>query len=52
MQAKSLHAQFLRRLLAVHRQVHTLIALLSLADNPLSVHWQRQVDRLKQHAKF
>ena len=27
MQAESLHAQFLRRLLGVHRHVHTLIAL-------------------------
>ena len=50
-QAESLHAQFLRRLLGVHRHVHTLIALAEFARYPLSVHWQRQVDRFRQHLR-
>ena len=33
-QAESLHAQFLRRLLGVHRHVHTLIALAEFGRYP------------------
>ena len=50
-QAESLHAQFLRRLLGVHRHVHTLIALAEFGRYPLSVHWQRQVDRFRQQLR-